>query len=134
MPAASCRMHQVIYPSMMVVGRPSIDGRREDLRFDNIHYNRKLNLIWYYILIEVYFSHSVRTRLKNKQCLTFFFFRKWYYFGEVFCRTIKGGPMQNAAYNGYNHDTSCNNVFAFSPEGKIKFSAYNYPGSYTIVL
>ena len=35
---------------------------------------------------------------------------------------------QNAAYNGYSHDTCCNNVFAFSPEGKVIYCAYNYPG------
>ena len=38
--------------------------------------------------------------------------------------------LQNAAYNGYSHDTSCNNVFAFSPYGKIIYCAYNYPGSW----
>ena len=38
--------------------------------------------------------------------------------------------QQNAAYNGYSHDTCCNNVFAFSPEGKIIYCAYNYPGSW----
>lgn len=37
---------------------------------------------------------------------------------------------QNAAYNGYSHDTCCNNVFAFSPEGKVMYCAYNYPGSW----
>ena len=38
--------------------------------------------------------------------------------------------LQNAAYNGYSHDTCCTNVFAFSPYGKIMYSAYNYPGSW----
>ena len=38
--------------------------------------------------------------------------------------------LQNAAYNGYSHDTTCNNVFAFSPEGKVIFCSYNYPGSW----
>jgi len=38
--------------------------------------------------------------------------------------------MQNAAYNGYHHDTACNNVFAFAPTGKIIFAAINYPGSW----
>ena len=38
--------------------------------------------------------------------------------------------QQNAAYNGYSHDTCCTNVFAFSPFGKIIYSAYNYPGSW----
>ena len=46
------------------------------------------------------------------------------------CQCSDDELMQNAAYNGYNHDTSCNNVFAFSPEGKIMFSAFNYPGSW----
>jgi hypothetical protein len=38
--------------------------------------------------------------------------------------------LQNAAYNGYSHDTCCNNVFAFSPEGKVMYAAFNYPGSW----
>ena len=38
--------------------------------------------------------------------------------------------LQNTAYNGYSHDTCCTNVFAFSPYGKIMYSAYNYPGSW----
>lgn len=38
--------------------------------------------------------------------------------------------QQNAAYNGYHHDTTCNNVMAFSPTGKIFFAALNYPGSF----
>ena len=38
--------------------------------------------------------------------------------------------LQNAAYNGYSHDTSCNNVIAFSPEGKVIYCSYNYPGSW----
>lgn len=38
--------------------------------------------------------------------------------------------LQNAAYNGYSHDTCCNNVFAFSPEGKVIYSSFNYPGSW----
>ena len=38
--------------------------------------------------------------------------------------------LQNAAYNGYSHVTSCNNVFAFSPYGKIIYCAFNYPGSW----
>ena len=37
---------------------------------------------------------------------------------------------QNSAYNGYHHDTACNNVFAFAPTGKIIFAAINYPGSW----
>ena len=46
------------------------------------------------------------------------------------CQCSDDELRQNAAYNGYSHDTSCNNVFAFSPEGKIVFCAYNYPGSW----
>jgi hypothetical protein len=38
--------------------------------------------------------------------------------------------LQNAAYNGYHHDTMCNNVFAFAPTGKIVYCCLNYPGSY----
>ena len=38
--------------------------------------------------------------------------------------------LQNAAYCGYSHDTMCNNVFAFSPEGKIIYAAINFPGSW----
>lgn len=38
--------------------------------------------------------------------------------------------QQNAAYNGYSHDTCVTNVFAFSPLGKIMYCAYNYPGSW----
>ena len=34
---------------------------------------------------------------------------------------------QTAMYNGYYHDTTCNNVFAFSSEGKIMYAAINYP-------
>ncbi len=33
-------------------------------------------------------------------------------------------------YNGYRHDTVCNNVFAFGPDGKIFFAAVNFPGSW----
>jgi DDE superfamily endonuclease len=38
--------------------------------------------------------------------------------------------LQRAAYNGYHHDTMCNNVFAFSPEGKVIYAATNFPGSW----
>ena len=38
--------------------------------------------------------------------------------------------LQRAAYCGYSHDTMCNNVFAFSPEGKIIYAAINFPGSW----
>jgi hypothetical protein len=37
---------------------------------------------------------------------------------------------QSAYYNSYHHDTVVNNVFAFSPEGKIIFAAFNFPGSW----
>ena len=38
--------------------------------------------------------------------------------------------LQRAAYCGYSHDTMCNNVFAFSPEGKVIYAAINFPGSW----
>ena len=38
---------------------------------------------------------------------------------------------QSKAYNGHTKDTTCNNVFAFSPFGKIFYAALNYPGSWT---
>jgi len=37
---------------------------------------------------------------------------------------------QSIDYNGYRHDTVCNNVFAFSPLGKIIYACINYPGSW----
>lgn len=37
---------------------------------------------------------------------------------------------QSLMYNGYYHDTRCNNVLAFSPEGTIFYAAINYPGSF----
>ena len=33
--------------------------------------------------------------------------------------------VSNKMYNGYCHDTMCNNVFAFSPKGKIIFASIN---------
>ena len=33
---------------------------------------------------------------------------------------------RSAYYNGYYHDTTVNNVFAFSPTGKIIFACINY--------
>jgi hypothetical protein len=38
--------------------------------------------------------------------------------------------LQNGAYNGYHHDTMCNNVFAFSITGLIICACINYPGSF----
>ena len=38
--------------------------------------------------------------------------------------------VQNAAYNGYRHDTHVNNVLAFSPTGMVMYAAINYPGSW----
>ena len=38
--------------------------------------------------------------------------------------------MQSTDYNGYHHDTHCNNVFLFGPDGKIYYGALNYPGSW----
>ena len=37
---------------------------------------------------------------------------------------------QQENYNGYHHDTRCNNVFAFSSFGKIIFACINCPGSW----
>jgi hypothetical protein len=37
---------------------------------------------------------------------------------------------QAADYNGYGHDTRCNNVFAFSSFGKIIYAVLNAPGSW----
>lgn len=37
---------------------------------------------------------------------------------------------QEKFYNGYHGDTCVNNVFAFSPTGKIMFAAINYVGSW----
>lgn len=38
--------------------------------------------------------------------------------------------IQNAYYDGFTCDTCVNNVFVFSPEGKVLFAATNYPGSW----
>jgi len=38
--------------------------------------------------------------------------------------------IQNAYYDGFTCDTCVNNVFLFSPEGRILFAAINYPGSW----
>jgi len=37
---------------------------------------------------------------------------------------------QATNYNGYHHDTMCNNVFCFAPTGKIIFACINFPGSW----
>jgi hypothetical protein len=37
---------------------------------------------------------------------------------------------QSTNYNGYHHDTTCNNVFCFAPNGKIIWACINYPGSW----
>jgi hypothetical protein len=40
-------------------------------------------------------------------------------------------PVRQATYyNGYQHDTTCNNVFCFAPTGKIIYACVNYPGSW----
>ena len=40
-------------------------------------------------------------------------------------------PLSQATnYNGYHHDTMCNNVFCFAPTGKIIFACINFPGSW----
>ena len=46
------------------------------------------------------------------------------------CMTSSDPDEQSEAYNGYMHDTCCNNVFAFSPEGKAIWAAINHPGSW----
>lgn len=37
---------------------------------------------------------------------------------------------QKKDYNGYHRDTACNNVFAFSPTGRVIYACINYPGSW----
>ncbi len=37
---------------------------------------------------------------------------------------------QNAMYCGYDCATMVNNVFAYGPDGKVFFSAINFPGSW----
>jgi hypothetical protein len=40
-------------------------------------------------------------------------------------------PISQATnYNGYHHDTMCNNVFCFEPTGKIIYGCINFPGSW----
>jgi hypothetical protein len=40
-------------------------------------------------------------------------------------------PISQATnYNGYHHDTMCNNVFCFAPTGKIIYGCINFPGSW----
>jgi hypothetical protein len=41
-----------------------------------------------------------------------------------------GLKEQSLFYNGYHHDTRVNNVFAFSPEGKIIYACFNFPGGW----
>jgi hypothetical protein len=36
---------------------------------------------------------------------------------------------QSEYYNGYHQDTMINNIFLFSPEGKVLYSVFNAPGS-----
>ena len=36
---------------------------------------------------------------------------------------------QNAFYNDYHHDTMCNHVLAFGPDGKVFYAYINYPVS-----
>ena len=38
--------------------------------------------------------------------------------------------VQNAFYNGYYGDTMVNNIFLFSPTGKIIYAVFNSPGSW----
>jgi hypothetical protein len=46
------------------------------------------------------------------------------------CECADDEQTQNAYYNGYHHDSACNNVLAFSPEGKVMFACINAPGSW----
>jgi len=44
-------------------------------------------------------------------------------------------PISQATnYNGYHHDTMCNNVFCFAPTGKVIFACLNFPGSWYDLL
>ncbi len=42
-----------------------------------------------------------------------------------------GRVEQNSMYCGYDCDTMINNVFAYGPDGKVFFSAINFPGSWS---
>lgn len=46
------------------------------------------------------------------------------------CQCSEAAEKQAEAYNGYHHDTRCNNVLAFSSFGKIIYACINYPGSW----
>jgi hypothetical protein len=48
----------------------------------------------------------------------------------ILCECSDDPDVQNAYFNGYYHDTCCNNVFCFSPEGKIIYASINCPGSW----
>ncbi len=46
------------------------------------------------------------------------------------CSTHSSVDEQNAYYNGWKSGTFVNNVFVFSPEGRIIFASINAPGSW----
>lgn len=46
------------------------------------------------------------------------------------CATADDADVQNAYYNGWKSGTYVNNVFVFSPTGKIIFASINAPGSW----
>ena len=45
------------------------------------------------------------------------------------CQCGEDEKSQRAYYNGYYKDTRCNNVFLFTPDGKIRSASINAPGS-----
>lgn len=47
----------------------------------------------------------------------------------IYCECCDDPFQQNAQYNGYHHDTTVNNVFAFAPTGKVIFACINFPGT-----
>ena len=38
--------------------------------------------------------------------------------------------VQNSMYSGYHNDTMVNNLFAYTPDGRVIFCAINFPGSW----
>ena len=51
--------------------------------------------------------------------------------GLMACIQCSDDPHEQAMnYNGHIKDTTCNNVLAFAPTGKVVHAAINYPGSW----
>ena len=46
------------------------------------------------------------------------------------CQCSDDPQAQGEFYNGYHGDTMVNNIFLFSPEGKIIYGVFNAPGSW----